>query len=352
MERKRFQIGGRNGKQKARHENRKNEDRRTIECLKEGVGGMNVSVDSRSPSKSERGSPANAKSDSRSGSASPSRASKRSESRSRSRSKSRSHSRRHSNRRYSRSRSHSRKKSRSRSYSPEYRRRKSQSTSPMSNRRRHAGSRGSHGHGKQDKYSGAATGGGMSAGCDELRQKQANPDPNTCLGVFGLSLYTTERDLREVFSRHGPLAGVNVVYDQRTGRSRGFAFVYYERIDDAKEAMERANGMELDGRRIRVDYSITKRPHTPTPGIYMGRPTHNGGGGGGGGSSSSSSGGRRRDDRGGGYDRGYDRGGDRGYDRGGDRGYDRYDDRRRSPSPYYSRYRSRSRSRSYSPRRY
>lgn len=109
----------------------------------------------------------------------------------------------------------------------------------MSNRRRHTGSR-------------------------------ANPDPNTCLGVFGLSLYTTERDLREVFSRYGPLSGVNVVYDQRTGRSRGFAFVYFERIDDSKEAMERANGMELDGRRIRVDYSITKRAHTPTPGIYMG----------------------------------------------------------------------------------
>ena len=68
-----------------------------------------------------------------------------------------------------------------------------------------------------------------------LPSKQANPDPNTCLGVFGLSLYTTERDLREVFSRYGPLAGVNVVYDQRTGRSRGFAFVYYERIDDSKE---------------------------------------------------------------------------------------------------------------------
>uniref|UniRef100_A0A8C4YJF7 RRM domain-containing protein n=1 Tax=Gopherus evgoodei TaxID=1825980 RepID=A0A8C4YJF7_9SAUR len=65
--------------------------------------------------------------------------------------------------------------------------------------------------------------------------RPANPDPNTCLGVFGLSLYTTERDLREVFSRYGPLSGVNVVYDQRTGRSRGFAFVYFERIDDSKE---------------------------------------------------------------------------------------------------------------------
>uniref|UniRef100_A0A673B3B3 Transformer-2 protein homolog alpha n=1 Tax=Sphaeramia orbicularis TaxID=375764 RepID=A0A673B3B3_9TELE len=166
----------------------------------------------------------------------------------------------------------------------------------------------------------------------------ANPDPSTCLGVFGLSLYTTERDLREVFSRYGPLAGVNVVYDQRTGRSRGFAFVYFERLEDSKEAMERANGMELDGRRIRVDYSITKRPHTPTPGIYMGRPTHNGGGSGGGGGGGGSSR-RGRDSY---YDRGYDR-----YDR-----YEEYDySRRRSPSPYYSRYRSRSRSRSYSPRK-
>ncbi|XP_026196094.1 transformer-2 protein homolog beta-like isoform X2 [Anabas testudineus] len=170
---------------------------------------------------------------------------------------------------------------------------------------------------------------------------RANPDPSACLGVFGLSLYTTERDLREVFSKYGPLADVNIVYDQQSRRSRGFAFVYFENSADSKEAKERANGMELDGRRIRVDFSITKRAHTPTPGIYMGRPTYGGGGS------------SRR------VSRDYDRGYERGYDRGYERDCDRYDDqeyrsyRRRSPSPYYSRgYRSRSRSRSYSPRHY
>lgn len=56
--------------------------------------------------------------------------------------------------------------------------------------------------------------------------------------MFGLSLYTTERDLREVFSYYGPLVGVNVVLDQRTGRSRGFAFVYFERLEDSKEVWE------------------------------------------------------------------------------------------------------------------
>lgn len=28
--------------------------------------------------------------------------------------------------------------------------------------------------------------------------------------------------------------------------------------------------MYLNGKKIRVDYSITKRAHTPTPGVYMG----------------------------------------------------------------------------------
>ena len=59
----------------------------------------------------------------------------------------------------------------------------------------------------------------------------------------------------------------------QTGRSRGFAFVYFESLEDAKVAKEQCTGLEIDGRRIRVDYSITQRPHTPTPGIYMGRPT-------------------------------------------------------------------------------
>ncbi|XP_075873873.1 transformer-2 protein homolog alpha-like isoform X2 [Nelusetta ayraudi] len=245
----------------------------------------------------------------------------RSRSRSQSRSKSRSRSHRSSRRHYSRSRSRSHRR-RSRSRSRSWRRRRSHSRSPMSNRRRHIGNR-------------------------------ANPDPNNCLGVFGLSLYTTERDLREVFSKYGPLNTVNIVYDQQSRRSRGFAFVYFENCEDSKEAKEHANGMELDGRRIRVDFSITKRAHTPTPGIYMGRPTYGGGGGSGGSGGGGGGGG------GGGSSRHSSRDNYRGYDRGYDRDYDRYDDReyrsyrRRSPSPYYSRgYRSRSRSRSYSPRHY
>jgi len=39
------------------------------------------------------------------------------------------------------------------------------------------------------------------------------------------------------------------------------------------QAKEMAPGTEIDGRKIRVDFSITQRAHTPTPGVYLGRPS-------------------------------------------------------------------------------
>ncbi|VDN37418.1 unnamed protein product [Gongylonema pulchrum] len=74
----------------------------------------------------------------------------------------------------------------------------------------------------------------------------------------------------ELFSRYGDLDNVQLVFDHPTGRSRGFGFVYYKKVEDAVEAKDRLTGTEIDGHKIRIDYSITKRPHTPTPGIYMG----------------------------------------------------------------------------------
>jgi transformer-2 protein len=61
-----------------------------------------------------------------------------------------------------------------------------------------------------------------------------------------------------------------MVMDPKTGRSRGYGFIYFAHLEDAKVAKEQCNGMEIDDRKIRVDYSITKKPHSPTPGHYLG----------------------------------------------------------------------------------
>jgi RNA recognition motif-containing protein len=43
------------------------------------------------------------------------------------------------------------------------------------------------------------------------------PNPSSVLGVFGLSIRTTERDLDEEFTRFGHVEKVTIVYDQRVG---------------------------------------------------------------------------------------------------------------------------------------
>ncbi|KAI0047282.1 RNA-binding domain-containing protein, partial [Auriscalpium vulgare] len=99
----------------------------------------------------------------------------------------------------------------------------------------------------------------------------AAPTPSNVLGVFGLSIRTTERDLDDEFGKFGRVEKVTIVYDQRqSDRSRGFGFIKMSTVEEATRCIAELNGLDLNGRRIRVDYSVTDRPHAPTPGEYMG----------------------------------------------------------------------------------
>eukprot|EP01132_Coremiostelium_polycephalum_P005309 gene5309-6614_t len=112
---------------------------------------------------------------------------------------------------------------------------------------------------------------GGGGGYDEPRNKLANTAPPCkVLGVFGLSPRTDERDLKQEFGRFGRIDHVDLIMDRKTGRSKCFGFVYFENKEDAVKAKEDCQGLEIDGRRIRTDFSATKKPHDPTPGKYYG----------------------------------------------------------------------------------
>jgi RNA recognition motif-containing protein len=40
-----------------------------------------------------------------------------------------------------------------------------------------------------------------------------NAKPNQVLSVFGLGNYTTERDLKDKFSKYGSVTNVKIIYD-------------------------------------------------------------------------------------------------------------------------------------------
>lgn len=65
----------------------------------------------------------------------------------------------------------------------------------------------------------------------------------------------TGTELHTLFSRFGPLDGARVIVDRQTNMPRGFGFVYYRYAEGAKEAVEKMNGYEYHGKRLKVGYS-------------------------------------------------------------------------------------------------
>jgi hypothetical protein len=92
--------------------------------------------------------------------------------------------------------------------------------------------------------------------------------------VGNLSYQTTEDQLADLFAEAGPVESVTIVTDRDTGRSRGFAFVEMD-SEAANKAIEKFNGVELNGRAINVNEA------RPRPERNFGGGGRGGGGGGG-----------------------------------------------------------------------
>ncbi|VDD96303.1 unnamed protein product [Enterobius vermicularis] len=87
-----------------------------------------------------------------------------------------------------------------------------------------------------------------------------NPEPCACLGVFGMSLSTTERDLKRIFGDYGEIETVQLVYDRYSGRSRGFGFVYFQTTKEAIRSQRKSRSKATRVRKssIKVHYGVEK----------------------------------------------------------------------------------------------
>jgi cleavage stimulation factor subunit 2 len=73
--------------------------------------------------------------------------------------------------------------------------------------------------------------------------------------VGNLNFNTTEEQLHQIFSEVGRVVNVRMVLDPETGKMRGFAFVEFEQAQDALAAIRNMNEYELNGRKLRVNFS-------------------------------------------------------------------------------------------------
>ena len=71
--------------------------------------------------------------------------------------------------------------------------------------------------------------------------------------VRSLPSSVTSESLAAHFSQSHPIKHATVVVDPKTKISRGFGFVTYTDVEDARAAVEELNNSELDGRKIKLE---------------------------------------------------------------------------------------------------
>ncbi len=81
--------------------------------------------------------------------------------------------------------------------------------------------------------------------------------------VGNLNYATTDDSVLELFQQFGTVESATVIMDQTTGRTRGFGFVEMGTEEAARTAIEKLDGREFEGRRLRVN-AAQEKPKRPS----------------------------------------------------------------------------------------
>ncbi|KAF8227634.1 cyclophilin-like protein [Tricholoma matsutake] len=79
--------------------------------------------------------------------------------------------------------------------------------------------------------------------------------PENVLFVCKLNAVTRDEDLELIFSRFGVIMSCQVIRDKRTGDSLQYAFIEFDKREDAEQAYFKMQNVLVDDRRIWVDFS-------------------------------------------------------------------------------------------------
>ncbi len=103
--------------------------------------------------------------------------------------------------------------------------------------------------------------GGNPAARQDKRRRPASvaPTRNGRLYVGNLSYEATEAELEDLFKGFGNVRSVEIIYNPRTYKSKGYAFVEMQMLEDAQRASEVLHGQPFMGRELMVS-AASERP--------------------------------------------------------------------------------------------
>jgi nucleolin len=116
---------------------------------------------------------------------------------------------------------------------------------------------------------------------------QTSPESDT-LFVGNIAFSATEDIIHERFNEYGAIAGIRLPTDPDSGRPKGFGYVQFSSVDEARQALSYLQGAELEGRPMRLDFTTPRANQGDSGrggrGTFGSRGGHGGRGGGRGGS--------------------------------------------------------------------
>ncbi|AYU79247.1 RNA binding protein, putative [Leishmania donovani] len=83
------------------------------------------------------------------------------------------------------------------------------------------------------------------------------------LFVCGLPVSVRDKELLELFEKHGEIESAKVMLDIHTGRSRGIAFVKFKNVEHAENAVDALNGTTVNGHQITVRVANSRAAYLP-----------------------------------------------------------------------------------------
>ncbi len=77
--------------------------------------------------------------------------------------------------------------------------------------------------------------------------------------VANIPFKSRKKELEDLFKQYGTVNKAYIIYDKTRRRSKGYGFVEMPNEEEAKEAMEKLNGYELNDKKLVVTESTSAK---------------------------------------------------------------------------------------------